>query len=206
MQFNQIVYKLCGEEACLKVVSILLKSPSGISGRGLAVFVGTSTFKMRQVLQFLASQGILKSTAVGKAHLYRLNWDHILVRKILLPLLDFQGNIYSALGQEIMAHLKPKPLAVILYGSIARGQEGPDSDLDLFFVYREKQKPDRQSKQELWMESITRRYGNFVSVRRGTILQLRQTHKEKNALIRNIIKEGKVIAGLSMTDLLAYGR
>lgn len=206
MKFNHIVHELCGDSVYLGITAVLLKSPEGVSGRGLAGLLKVSTFKVHHSLKFLAAQGILKATVVGKSHLYRLNPDHILVRKVILLLLDFQENIYLELGREVMTRLKPKPLSIILYGSVARGEEKPDSDIDLFLVYKTPRKMGRISENELWMEIVTRRYGNFVSVRRGTIDQLQGRYKERDELMRNIVKEGKVIAGLSMTDLLAYGR
>lgn len=208
MNFNHIIDAVCGEAVYWRIAAILLKSSEGVSGRGLAALLKVSTFKVHHSLKFLVAQGILKSSVVGRSHLYRLNHDHVLVRKVILPLLHFQENIYWELGKEILARLKPRPLSIILYGSVARGEEKPDSDLDLFLVYRDKdkQKVGRISENELWMENITRKYGNFVSVRRGTVGQLQWGYKEKDELMCNIVKEGRVIAGLSITDLLIYGR
>lgn len=206
MKFNHIVHELCGDSVYLGIAAVLRESLEGVSGRGLAALLKASTFKVHHALKFLSAQGILKTTVVGKSHLYRLNHDHILVQKVILPLLDFQENIYSGLGKEIMARLKPRPLSIILYGSMARGEEEPDSDIDLFLVYKNPRKVGRISENELWMEIVTRRYGNFVSVRRGTIDQLQERYKERDALMRNIVKEGKVIAGLSITELLTHGR
>lgn len=206
MKLNHSIFDLCGDGIYLQIAAVLRKAPGGVSGRGIAGLLPASTFKTHHALKFLETQGVLKSAAAGKALLYQLNQDHILVQKILLPLLDFQDNIYTELGNEIMAPLRPKPVSIILYGSVARGEERSDSDLDLFLVYKEEQKTGRLSEKELWMEKITRKYGNFVSVRRGSVLQLQQARRGKDELMRNIIKEGKVIAGLSMTDLLTYGR
>lgn len=205
MEFNNIIYKLWKDPISIQVLSVLLKHSEGISGRALSALVGVSTFKMHHTLKFLESQGILKHSVAGRSHLYRVHLDHILVQEVILPILDFQETVFSRLGKEIQASLKPKPLSIILYGSVARGEEKPDSDLDLFLVYKDAHKAAPISESNLFMEKITRKYGNAVSVRRNFVSILKGRYKKRDELIRNILKEGKVIAGLSVVELLDYG-
>lgn len=206
MQFHEITFKLCSNGIHLQVASILKKHTGGLSGRALASLTKTSTFKMHHTLKFMTAQGVLTESIVGKAHVYRLNHNHVLTQKILLPLVAFQENLMAQLGNDMASCLKPKPLSILLYGSIARGEEEPTSDLDIFIIYNSKKKSGRIRENDLWMDVITRKYGNAVSIRRSYLSEFISRYKEKDALIQNIFKEGKVIYGLSFIDLLNYGR
>ncbi|MBU0505798.1 MAG: nucleotidyltransferase domain-containing protein [bacterium] len=204
MEYNNIIHKLLNDNNNIKVVSLLLKHEDGMSGRSLAQLAGVSTFKMHQVLKLLTTQGILRQTAMGKAYIYRVNREHTLVNDLLSPIIDYQRNLYENLGNEVAACLDFKPLSIILYGSVARGDEEADSDLDLFLVYKNEDKPEPISQEALLFDTITRRYGNQVTMSRSYLCDFLKRYKERDPLVSNIIKEGKVIHGMSLMDLLSY--
>lgn len=208
MYFSSPLQPFLKWSASIPAVALLLKQSQGASGRAIASLLGISSFKAHQTLKFLVAQGMLKETIVGRSHLYRVNEDHILVQGMILPLLRFQERLFEEVGKDIVKSLTPKPISVILYGSVARGEEGPQSDLDLLLVYENKDKkavgPIRES--DLFMEKISRKYGNPVSVRRSLLSDFQERFSKRNTLIVNIIKEGKVIFGKSMMELLSHGR
>lgn len=206
MEFTTIIPKLLGNPVPIKAVFVLLKNREGITGRSLASLLGVSTFKMHYVLKFLVAQGVLTETVVGRSHLYRIHRDHILVQEVFLPLFRFQEDLFTNLGKDLMRSLKPKPITIILYGSVARGEEKPNSDLDLFLIYKEPTGSGPVSENNLMMEKITRKYGNVVTLRRGVLSEVKERHLARDELIRNIFKEGIVLAGLSLVEVLEYGR
>ncbi len=206
MEFNNIIQKLCGNSTYFKVVSILFKHEEGISGRSLAKLTGVSTFKMHHVLKFLTAQGMLMQSIVGKSYLYKVDKEHILIKKVLLELINFQESLFKELGSKIINHLNPKPLSIILYGSMARGDEDPNSDIDLFFIYKDNVKLSDLNENDLHMESITRKYGNMVTIKKANVTDVNKRYKSRDSLIKNILEEGKVIAGISVIDLLTLDK
>jgi hypothetical protein len=70
--------------------------------------------------------------SAGKAHLYRLNRDH-LAAPWIEGLSALRGQLFERLRAEI-AGWSVKPVAAAVFGSVARGEAGPTSDLDLFLV------------------------------------------------------------------------
>lgn len=201
---NNISKHLLADLVKIQAIKVLYQHSEGMTGRALGSVVGTSPFKINKVLQNLVEQGIVTETVVGRAHLYRLNRDHIFITSIINKLIELEKNILLNLGQTIMPHLDPKPLSIILYGSVARGDEKPNSDLDLLFVYDNHAKSGKISNNAYIMELISRQYGNPVSIIRIRISDFQHPEPDHKAFVKNIIKEGKNIAGLSVTELLNY--
>ncbi len=209
MNFNNIISRLFGDNVKIKVYQVLSLHQEGLTGRGLASLIGTSPFKINQVLRQLEAQGVVQSSVVGRAHLYRLNVTHILVTTFIVPLLEQERGFFQRLGEGIISRLDPHPpLSVILYGSVARGEGDPNSDLDLLLLYDDSQDISPKgiiATGDRLSEWTSREYGNPISVRRAYVSDFKRRAQEHDLLIRNIIKEGKRLAGLSLTEVLNYG-
>ncbi|OGQ07505.1 MAG: hypothetical protein A3G32_01090 [Deltaproteobacteria bacterium RIFCSPLOWO2_12_FULL_40_28] len=204
MIFNNIIEKLLTDPIHLRVFKTLRLHPEGLTGRTLGVLVKTSSFKINGVVRFLVALGVITQTVVGRAHLYRLNEHHILIQDVINYLIDYETNLLNKLGETIMDQLPRKPLSIILYGSIARGDEAPLSDVDLLLIYKDNAKPGLISQTAPMIEWINRNYGNTASIRQVFISEFQKPEPEHKTLIRNIIKEGKSIAGLTITEILNY--
>lgn len=205
MRFSSLLERALGDPVKIRTYRLLARHPEGLTGRGIAALIQTSPFKINQVLRQLVEEGILEASVVGKAHLYRFRQGHVLVEELIRHALDFEDRIFESLGGKIIALLNPKPLSVILYGSAARGDEGPTSDLDLYFIYADETKDMSIAEtMRTLSEKITRSYGNPLSFRRARISDFQRLSRERDALTRNVIKEGKVLFGLTMTELLDY--
>lgn len=206
MKFSGILERLLGDPIKIRTYRLLVRHPEGLTGRGIAALIQTSPFKINQVLRQLVEEGVVESSAVGKAHLYRFHRGHVLVDEFIHHVLGFEDRIFADLGKKIMAFLSPKPLSVILYGSVARGDEDPTSDLDLYLVYPNEIKAAGNMAEmfHALSEKIGRTYGNPVSLRRAYVSEFQHRSRERDPLTRNIVKEGKVLFGLPITELLDY--
>lgn len=207
MTFKLFLDWLLGDKVNLAVYRILSRHREGLTGRGIASLVGTSPFKINQVLRRLVAEGVLESSVAGKSHLYRFNPRHLLIQEVVLPLIQREENFFEELGAKIMQRLNPKPVSIILYGSIARGGEQPASDLDLCLVYPDGSPPPGKITEvgDLLWEWASRAYGNPVSIRRSLISQFQQRARERDPLIQTIIREGIVLHGKSIQEVLDYG-
>ncbi len=179
----------------------------GVTGRQLAIMAKTSTFKMSHVLRELVTQGILFEKVVGKAHLYELNRDHIFVQKAVFPLLAFERGLLSDLGDKLAVQLKPQPVSVILFGSTARGEETASSDLDCLLLYADQYPlPTDESLFDSMAQDFVRYYGNFVNIKSLHAGDFLKRLQSKDPLIINIAKEGKVIYGKMLTEIITDGK
>lgn len=100
---------------------------------------------LRYALDRLADQGIVLRTTVGNTAIYELNHDHLAYPALDAALGTFRP--YADLRDRLRDLARDcswsGPLfSLAVYGSVARGQAGPDSDVDLLLVLPDGRDPD----------------------------------------------------------------
>lgn len=204
MIFHNIINMLFGNSAQADLFRILFSHEEGMTGRGLAGLVGVSHSKVQHLLKPLIANGIVTVSSIGKAHRYRLQRSHHLVKKILQPLMYMERSLLLDIGTRIAETMTPTPMSVLVYGSVARGDEQPTSDLDLL-VITDGETPSRIKEKEGGdiREEIARTHGNHLSLLCLTKKEVQKRVTEKDSLVRNILREGKVIHGCTIAEVLA---
>ena len=85
------------------------------------------------VIERLIQHRLVLAEPANRSNMYRLNRDHVLAPLVL------SGARARVVILERLAHgvaqLDPTPLHASVFGSLARGEGGPDSDIDLLLVY-----------------------------------------------------------------------
>lgn len=87
---------------------------------------------MNKVLHRLVGEGVVTTVDAAPAILYELNRDHLAAPAVQL-LLDLRSELVHRLREHIRVWDAP-PVFASLFGSAARGDGGPESDLDLFLL------------------------------------------------------------------------
>ncbi len=199
MTFNNIINNFLGDRINLLVLQVLYHQKNGVSGRMMSRLANASVFKVHHVLKFLVRQGVVKEEIFGKTHRYQVNRNHILVKELLNPIVHFEQNIFQDLGMKIAHAYDPHPLSVVLYGSVARGEEKPDSDIDIALITHT---ATTYVKKDGFIADLITLYGNTISIRVIPFDEFRKKRQKKHdPLIRAIIKEGKSIYGKSFIEL-----
>ena len=113
-----------------------------------------SLWSVQQALACLVGLGVVESRTVGRAMVHAINEDHYAVgplRVLVDPFAALQEAIRGAVGSSVDA--------VILFGSVARGEATADSHVDLVILAS----PDWDGRSEL--EDVVRaRLGNDCDV------------------------------------------
>lgn len=117
---SAVLEVLCRTETGLNAVQI-----SQLSSRG-------SRAGQRPVLNRLVEHGIVIADPANTGFLYRLNRDHVLAAAVLAAI-DSRREVLDRLTSAC-CQLHPEPVHVSIFGSFARRQGGPDSDIDLMLV------------------------------------------------------------------------
>lgn len=78
-------------------------------------------------LNILNKKDILKTRISGKMKYFKLNKDNVIVKQIKIL-------INVAMLSEILKYLKDEGVEVYLYGSVARGEDDKESDVDLLIT------------------------------------------------------------------------
>jgi DNA-binding MarR family transcriptional regulator len=136
MKFHAIAESLLSSKIRVAVLRLLLRYPSKrFGGRELARLLGFSPSIVLKTLDSFSRYGLIHKTRLGKATAWKINEHHFLTSKLSL-LTDLDGESMAALCQKIKAAFSKKKniIKVVVFGSIAKGEEKPDSDIDLFVL------------------------------------------------------------------------
>jgi predicted nucleotidyltransferase len=118
----------------LKVLSFLAKfSDKEYHEREIARRTGVSYGSANRVLNELFAAGFLVRRQVGKMLFYSFKSEDPLAK-------TFKIFVSVSLVRPLIKNLRNCALEIVLYGSCARGEDGSDSDMDLFVVSEEKEK------------------------------------------------------------------
>ncbi len=100
------------------------------------------------VLDRLVEHGLVLAEPSNVGSVYWLNREHVLFDAILVAS-NARQEFLRRLG-EACSRLQPEPTTAALFGSVARRESGPDSDIDLLLVI-----PDTTDTQaEVWTDQL----------------------------------------------------
>jgi len=84
---------------------------------------------VQEALKVVVELGAVRMRVVGRAHLYAVNADHVFVRA-LLPIVSPVSILRSVVADAVDSNVH----AVLLFGSMARGEATRSSDIDLAVI------------------------------------------------------------------------
>lgn len=130
---------ILGTQTKVQLLRALAQLTSPVSGREAQRLAGVrSTSAGGRALDDLTDLGILTRDEAGGTHLYLMNRDHALAEP-LLRLFEAESRLFSRLRELIIEGLEARKVrdrvdTIVIFGSAARGEARPDSDVDLFVV------------------------------------------------------------------------
>jgi DNA-binding transcriptional ArsR family regulator len=120
----------------VRVLRELLESETPLAVRALSDRTRLSAQAVRNTLAALQLGGIVEGLGEGRSRLYRADVSH----PLYLPL----GSIFRAESERFatitdalesaVSNLTPAPLGAWIYGSVVRGEDVPDGDLEIALV------------------------------------------------------------------------
>lgn len=196
MQLDEPLDDVFASASHVKMLRALFALPSdmGRSGRDLARRAGVSHPRANQVLGGLADLGLVAVQRLPRTDLYRVNRHHALIEPLgklfeLEPKLKFE--LLALVAKELKARRLPVKEARI-FGSAARGEMAPTSDVDLALVTsRESVAAVEVAAQEI-AEAARERFGTRLNVLVGSpsLERLRNSHQAGHGVWQAIEREG----------------
>lgn len=122
------------------VVEVLSRSESGLGTSRVASLVGRGTRPgIQKALLRLVEHGLVVADPTNHGATYRLNRQHLLT-PALLSALEVRHQLLARLGE--VAGAVPGVVHASVFGSFARQDGNPDSDIDLFMLTDDHVHPD----------------------------------------------------------------
>ncbi|WP_432533735.1 nucleotidyltransferase domain-containing protein [Kineococcus arenarius] len=187
------------------VLLVLSRSHRPLNGAAIARLAGRSYARTRSCLHRLVEHGLLLAEDSGPAVLYRLNRHHVLAGAVLQ--ITVAGDAVEKWLSRRLAQWSPAPRAAVVFGSWARGEAGPGSDVDLLLVRDDDVDPDGP-----WGEQVHRTAGdleaftgNAVQFVQLTDRQLAEAVDQEQPLITGLRADGRVLLGPALQVLLRAG-
>ena len=154
--------------------------------------VAPSVEGVRKALGRLVAQGIVDVERVGRTHQYRLNREHLAA-----PAISMLARQLSVLVQRLgegLASWSSPPIYGALFGSAARGQMRPDSDLDVFLVRADDADLDVwEADADTLTAAAARWTGN--DVRALTMTEAEVAAANGDPVVDAVLREGLILIG-----------
>ena len=181
------------------VLRTLAVSNLGRSGRAIASECpGVSVAQVNNMIRRLEQLGIVRSESVPPAKRYFLNREHILAE----PLLTIAAGNLEAINlvEELFTGFSGLD-SVILFGSVARGDDTAESDVDvlLLFDYDTDDQIDHAALAELCHQYWSRT-GNELNYLARTLSDVTPNLVASSGFLQNVVNEGQVIIGRGLGE------
>ncbi|MEP6648849.1 MAG: nucleotidyltransferase domain-containing protein [Lapillicoccus sp.] len=169
------------------VLSVLLRTGAPLTGREIHGMVSDaySLWSVQEALKVLTQLGLVDTRTVGRAGLHTINESHAAVTP-LRALVDPVGALTAAITEAIDSRVQ----AVILFGSIARGEATADSDIDLAVIAS----PDWEGRTDV-EDSVRTRLGNTCDVLVFTQDEFGTLASAGEPVVSDILRDGVVLVG-----------
>lgn len=195
MYFRMYLDGIFARGSHVKILRVLLSSPGKEwSERELAAAAGVDHKVVGRMMPLIVSYKLVSKQRIARANIYRLNNRHHVVEQLRQLFRDERAaleHLKRRLAQACArnAHI----LSAAIFGSVVRGTEEPDSDIDLLIV------ADRHVDLSGLFGEIEIEFGHAVAPHLWTLGQLQA--KKRSSLFRGILKEGHHVHGKRLEEL-----
>lgn len=191
MRFHKPLSDVLGSRIKIDILRLLSRTGSDHTGREIGSIIGCSHNAARSALEDLEQSGLVIHRQAGRANLYSLDEDNVIYTDILASAFLVEDGLLKKVADIISKWIGDGLSSIILYGSVARGEEGKESDIDIVVVLKDGADPD--SKEEAIADAsieVVRRFGNKLSPILVTESEFARRRKPRKGVWRDIVNEG----------------
>jgi len=169
------------------VLAALLRTGEQLTGRQVHSLVSDdhSLWSVQEALKTLTQLGLVESRTVGRAGVHTINEANAAIAP-LRALADPIASLKAAVSEVIDSDVK----AVILFGSIARGEAALDSDIDLAVIASK-----RWDKRVELHDTVGKRLGNACDVIVFTQAEFSRAATAGEPVVADILRDGVALVG-----------
>ncbi len=191
MKFNFSPVEIITSKTKMKIVKFLLSHEAAMSEREIASVLNVSHMSINRIMKELANINFVNYVAIGKAHLWKVNRKSYAF-KVLSQLIKDLSNInvpLEDLKKTILENVAGSNIKkVVLFGSVAKGLERENSDIDVFILVKNmKMKKEVETVLERLSNKCFDLYGNRLA---PYILTEHEIKKRRNLSVISEINKG----------------
>ena len=207
MQFQQPLNYLLNSTVKVRILRFLCRKGGEWNGCRMAAELAVHPTTAHKALRELRQATVLDFKKGGNNFLYSLRDEHDLVRGCLRPLFEREASVREhllvLLRQRLNGKLRRDIVTVAIYGSLARRQERPTSDVDLLVLVTSNaaKQAVRQTFDRLG-EQVHRVFGNPLALYINTVREAQQKVRRGLPLFKNILTEHQVVWGKPLAEVL----
>jgi predicted nucleotidyltransferase len=169
------------------VLSVLLRTDAPLTGREIHRLAGQghSLWSVQQAIRTLGDMGLVETQSVGRAGVTTINENHVAaaaLRRLLDPIALLREAISEVVDNDVSA--------VILFGSIARGEATPSSDIDLAVIAPRTWRARTQLE-----DHVRARLGNDCDIVVFTARTFAQLASSGEPVVGDIMRDGVALIG-----------
>ncbi len=191
MKFHVSPLDMLDSKTKLKIIKFLLTHEASMSEREIASILKVSHMSINRTMRELAEMNFVNFVIIGKAYLWRVNRKSYAfkvsselikgISGIKEPLEDLKKTILGNLPKSLIKK-------VVLFGSIAKGSERINSDIDVFVLVKDvRRKKEIESSINKLSNVCFEVYGNRLAI---YILTEQEMRQKKNLRIISEINNG----------------
>lgn len=181
------------------VLEALLGVEGDLSVRDVARIAGIPPSTASVALRSLEWAGVVTRREIGSTLAYRIDPRHFAIDG-LLRIVSAARAIEADLSARVTDMLGERPLAIVLFGSVARGEDELGSDVDLLLVAKHE---DQKRRWDPRVHGIAQDLGASMGRRVNMVVAVRPSaRRAASSFWREIGRDGRTLAGSSVHDLV----
>jgi predicted nucleotidyltransferase len=191
MRFHKPLSDVLGSRIKVDILRLLSRTRSDHTGREIAGIIGYSHNATRSALEDLERSGLVIYRKAGRANLYSLDEHNIVVTDILSSAFLVEGGLLGEVASIISRWMGRDLSSILLFGSVARGEESQGSDIDVVVVLKDGTDPT--GREEAIADAsveVVRRFGNKLSPILVTESEFERKRRSQKGLWHDIALEG----------------
>ncbi len=162
MLYHDYIETLLGSKVKVKILRTLNKhSGKEFTTRELASHIKVSHTGVRKALNDLYEMNAIRIKVIGKSHTVSLNggsYAASLIDKIFQAEAETLPELAKLLGRSLR---DPSVTSATIFGSVARGEEEPLSDIDLLILTDDKERAEDLISEA--QHTVSKRFGNPIA-------------------------------------------
>ena len=170
---------------------VLVRTKGSFTGRELARLIGYYQNQTRLALEELERNGVVVRQSAGRSYLYSADNENIIIKDFLEAGFRLEDALLDHLAAVYFEEVGRDLVSVVLFGSVAKGEERPESDIDLVVVVRDK--ADLKVVEDRVAEAsakVTRRFGNQATAIVARKSDYERKTRQKRSFWREVADTG----------------